>query len=79
MSVVQKWGNSLGVRIPSEVIKRTGIHSGDEVFCEVENDVILIRKKKKKISLDSLLNEISDDNIHEEVQTGHALGRELIS
>ena len=78
MSVIQKWGNSLGLRIPSEVVKKMGLKSGDEVSCDLEGDTIVIHIQKPKYSLDKLLDGVTEENSHEETDTGEALGNERI-
>ena len=45
---VSKWGNSLGIRIPSDITVATGISEGDKVEITGHPDgSIIIRKKKK--------------------------------
>jgi antitoxin MazE len=78
MSAIQKWGNSLGLRIPSEVVKKMGLKSGDEVSCDLEGDTIVIHIQKPKYSLDKLLDGVTEENSHEETDTGEALGNERI-
>jgi len=78
MSAIQKWGNSLGLRIPSEVVKKMGLKSGDVVSCDLEGDTIVIHIQKPKYSLNQLLDGITEGNSHEETDTGKALGNERI-
>jgi antitoxin MazE len=78
MSAIQKWGNSLGLRIPSEVVKKMGLKSGDEVSCDLEGDTIVIHIQKPKYSLDKLLDGVTEENSHEETDTGEALGNECV-
>ncbi len=44
---VQKWGNSLAVRIPSVIAERLALHQGSEVEVIVENQAIKLIPKKK--------------------------------
>ncbi|MGG3955496.1 AbrB/MazE/SpoVT family DNA-binding domain-containing protein [Bhargavaea massiliensis] len=44
---VLKVGNSLGVTFPMEFLNKLGIHQGDEIQMELEEDKIVIRKSKK--------------------------------
>ena len=45
---VSKWGNSLGIRIPSDIAVATGISEGDKVEISGCHDgSIIIRKKNK--------------------------------
>jgi len=73
-TVVQKWGNSLGVRIPNLFVKEFDLHNGSSVEISEENGKIVIIPKK--LTLTDLLNQISEENIHEEVSTGKSVGNE---
>lgn len=73
-SHVTKWGNSLGIRIPLSLAKEIGLTEGTQVDIRVENDTIIIRRKK--YSLEALLSQITTENIHGEVGTGPSVGRE---
>ncbi|MCC7403626.1 MAG: AbrB/MazE/SpoVT family DNA-binding domain-containing protein [Bdellovibrionales bacterium] len=67
MSVkVQKWGNSLGVRIPKTVIEKVNLKENSEVEIESKNGTIIIFPAKKEYSLDSLLDQITKSNLHSE-------------
>lgn len=71
---VQKWGNSLGVRIPSPLAQQIGITEGTPVDLELGEDVIIIRRKR--YSLEQMLAKVTPENIHTEVDTGPRVGRE---
>jgi antitoxin MazE len=71
---VQKWGNSLGIRIPKAIATRVGLEEGTEIDLDIEDDKIVIKRKSK--NLDALLSQITPDNIHKEVSTGDVEGRE---
>jgi antitoxin MazE len=75
MFQVQKWGNSLGVRIPKAVARKVGLEEGSEIDFQIEGDKIIIRCKQRK--LEDLLNQITPENLHEETPTGNAKGREV--
>ncbi len=48
IATVSKWGNSLGIRVPSDITAATGISDGDKVEITSRSDgSIIIRKKKK--------------------------------
>jgi antitoxin MazE len=73
---VQKWGNSLGVRIPQSIAKTAGIESDSEVEMEIKENAILL-KPIKKYSLESLISKISGENLHKEIDTGSPVGNEI--
>lgn len=64
---IQKWGNSLGVRIPKSIIKKTKLDENCEVEIEHKNGNIVIIPVRKKHSLEQLLKEVTDLNLHSEV------------
>ncbi len=67
MSVkIQKWGNSLGVRIPKAVIEKANLSEHSIVEVESKNGTIVIFPAKKKYSLESLLDQITKSNLHHE-------------
>ena len=72
--VVQKWGNSLGFRIPSIWAKDNDVQNGSKVEVIVEKGKMIIIPKKK--SLDDMLALVTDENIHSEISTGCAVGKE---
>ncbi|NPV29736.1 MAG: AbrB/MazE/SpoVT family DNA-binding domain-containing protein [Firmicutes bacterium] len=72
---VQKWGNSLGIRIPLALAQKIGLKEGTPVDLEAKDDAIIIRRKR--YSLEQLLSQVTPDNIHGEVYTGPQVGREI--
>lgn len=73
-AIVQKWGNSLGFRIPSLWAKENDIKNGSKVEVIIEKTKIVILPQKK--SLDDMLALVNDENIHSEISTGNTLGKE---
>lgn len=67
MSVkIQKWGNSLGVRIPKALIEKVNLSENSEVEIESKNGTIIIFASKKKYALEDLLEQITKNNLHHE-------------
>jgi antitoxin MazE len=67
MSVkIQKWGNSLGVKIPKAIIEKANLNKNDEVEIENKDDTIIILPRPKKQSLATLLSQINKKNLHKE-------------
>ena len=73
--VIQKWGNSLGVRIPGSIAKELNLQNGSQVEIIDEDGKIVILPYKKK-SLAEKLAMITDENLHEEISTGSPAGKE---
>ncbi|KZO00497.1 AbrB/MazE/SpoVT family DNA-binding domain-containing protein [Pseudobacillus badius] len=77
-TTVQKWGNSLAVRIPKDIAKRVEIEQGSEMEIRVVGkDGIQLVPKKKKYTLQELLAQCKPENRHDEIDFGSE-GKELI-
>lgn len=76
-TTVQKWGNSLALRIPKPFALETGIDEGVVIdLALADNRLIITPRPKSEDALARLLDQVSPDNIHGEVDTGPAVGRE---
>jgi antitoxin MazE len=76
-SSVQKWGNSLAVRIPRPFAADLGIEEGTEVDVAVEDGGLVIRPlRRARLSLADLLGAVDGSNVHGETDTGPAVGGE---
>ena len=73
-TVVQKWGNSLGVRIPNLYVKEFKLQNGSAVDIVEEGGRLVI--KPGRLSLEALLSQITSENMHDAVETGVSIGRE---
>ncbi len=77
-STVQKWGNSLAIRIPKSFATEIGLSQGTEINLVLfENKIQIEPIKKKKFTLDELLSQVTEENIHKEVDTGTPVGKEI--
>lgn len=75
---ILKWGNSLGLRIPKSFAKQAGVEEGSKVDIALEGDHLVIRAvKPKEYHLSDLLSQVREDNLHDEISTGDAVGREV--
>ncbi|WP_339062350.1 AbrB/MazE/SpoVT family DNA-binding domain-containing protein [Tepidibacillus marianensis] len=74
---VQKWGNSLAVRIPTIIAEQISLEQGMEIEMITENQTIKIIPIKKKPTLEDLLAKITPENRHSEIEFG-VEGNELI-
>ena len=72
---VQRWGNSLALRIPRPFAIEAGIEANSDVDLTVENGQLVVRPMRKP-SLDDLLSGITDENLHGEVGSGDPVGNE---
>jgi len=76
---IQKWGNSLGVRLPKVLAEKHALTEG--VAVEVREDekglVIRIVRGTKKQSLSKLVRGITPENLHRETAWGGTVGNEV--
>lgn len=77
-ATVRKWGNSAAVRLPRDLLEQCHLEVDDEVVIEAEADRIVVRPvhRQPKYSLDELLDGITEQNRHGEVDWGESSGRE---
>ena len=73
---LQKWGNSLGIRIPKEVIKKAKLKEGKAVSIKNIGNSIIITSGKEE-TLDDFILKITPQNIHKETYWGPAVGNEV--
>jgi len=74
-ATVRKWGNSLAVRIPKAISEELGIDDSTEVEMETRDGVIIL-EPRHRYRLKDMLNEITDENLHGEIDTGTRTGVE---
>ena len=74
---IRRWGNSLGLRIPSSFAREAGVGEGSAVDITVDGEVLTIRPvRQARYRLDDLLKKVTTKNRHDDVDTGHPMGRE---
>ena len=74
---IQKWGNSLAIRIPKAFAQEIFMDHGSIVDLAIEQGEIIIRPvSEPAYSLEELLADVTQDNLHGEILTGAAQGQE---
>lgn len=74
---IQKWGNSLGLRIPRSFAAEVQVKEGTPVDLSVDEGCLLVRPHGvRRYTLKELLAKVSPRNLHGEVPTGGTAGRE---
>ena len=74
---VQKWGNSLAVRIPKSFAQEVGLAANAAVELSLVGGALLVQPvAPQPPTLDELLRGVTDDNRPGEWDTGPAAGRE---
>jgi len=74
---IQKWGNSLAVRIPKAFVREAHVAYGTSVNLSVNDGKIIIDPHAEpEYRLEDLLKGVTKENLHAEIDTGEAVGRE---
>ena len=76
---VQKWGNSLALRLPKALTDEADIHLDSPVEITVHDHTIMIKpvREKRKYDLDELLEGVKPANLHGETDFGAPVGKEV--
>jgi antitoxin MazE len=75
---IQKWGNSLAIRIPKSFAKETAIDQGSLLdLSVVDGKLVATPITEREYSLEALLARVTEENIHTEIDTGEPVGKEI--
>jgi antitoxin MazE len=74
---IQKWGNSLALRIPKSFAIETKIEQGSTVEVTLEKEAIVLKPVKEEVTLENLLADITEENLHTEIDFGKPEGKEV--
>ena len=75
---IQKWGNSLALRIPKAFADETGLDNETSVEIRVvDGQIHIIPLQEAHYELEALLEDITADNLHDAVDSGDAVGNEV--
>ncbi len=74
---VQKWGNSLALRIPKSFATEVGLQRETSVEVSLADGKLIITPvTEPKLTLKQLLAKVTKENLHHEVDTSPAIGNE---
>ena len=75
---IQKWGNSLALRIPKAFAVESNVMGGSTVDVSMENGKIVVTPIiEREYTLEELVDGITDDNRHDEIDWGRPVGNEV--
>ncbi|MCY4540545.1 MAG: AbrB/MazE/SpoVT family DNA-binding domain-containing protein [Chloroflexi bacterium] len=78
LAKIQKWGNSLAVRIPKALADEAGLERDKQVNIRYEDGELRIStRRRKRYDLDELLASVPDDYDEGEWDTGPPVGNEV--
>jgi antitoxin MazE len=75
---IQKWGNSFAIRIPKSFAQQINVQQGSYIDLSTEEGKLIAKPlDEKKYSLEQLLARVTEQNLHSEIDTGDAIGKEI--
>lgn len=75
---IQKWGNSLALRIPKSFAIESKIEQGSTVEVSVKRGKLVVAPLiAPELTLEELLSKVTQRNLHREVDSGDAAGKEV--
>ena len=79
MTTVQKWGNSLAIRIPASMAGQLEVTDGSTVDLEIRDGELVVRPMNRPtLRLDDLLRNCKPSQLHGETDFGGDVGREVV-
>jgi antitoxin MazE len=76
ITTIQRWGNSLAIRIPKAFAAQAEISENTEVEISVSGNRIVVVPARRMWKLDELVKDITPSNTHREVDWGERTGKE---
>ncbi len=74
---VKMWGNSLALRIPKPLANQVGIEENSPVNLTLRGEeLVIVPVTPPPLKLSDLLAQVTEHNLHGEVDTGPEMGRE---
>jgi antitoxin MazE len=78
LTKVQKWGNSLALRIPRTFARDAQLENDSTVEISLVDGQIIIKPvAARRWTLEELLASVTKKNLHTEIDTGEAVGKEV--
>ena len=77
-TTIKKWGNSLALRIPKALAKEAGLYYELSVeLTLLDGKLVIAPIERPKLDLEAMLDQITEENLHSEVNVGPAVGQEV--
>lgn len=75
---VKKWGNSLAIRIPQAIVSNMGLSTDSNMQITSNGTIVTLKPENpKKVTLSGILDKITPENVHKEVDWGKPAGKEI--
>ena len=79
---LRKWGNSVGLRIPAQILDSLNLEENSQVNLEVKGERLIVNKNNPLPNLDEILDSIPNDFEYpqdvRDFSNSASLGEELI-
>ena len=77
-AAIAKWGNSLAIRIPQAIAEQVQIQAGSAINIDIiDGKIVLTPHRRKKYTLDELLDGMTSEHLHPVISTGVSVGNEV--
>jgi len=73
---IKKWGNSAAIRLPASLLQALHLGINSRVNIEDKKGKLVITPVVHEYDLDTMLNNITEENLHHEVDFGKPIGKE---
>jgi antitoxin MazE len=76
---IKRWGNSAALRLPSSVLRAANFAEEQEVEFQVQRGrIVIVPSAQNEFDLERLLEGITKENLHGEVDFGKPVGNEAL-
>lgn len=66
ITTAQKWGDSIGVRIPQKIAEKYGVVNGSQIQITDDGEQIILKPVENEFTLEELLAQCEGENPHSE-------------
>ena len=74
---IQKWGNSLGIKIPKAILSSVNWKEGDSLTFRTENNKIILEPVTKRKNIKELFEGFDGNYETQEIDWGEPVGKEV--
>ena len=73
---LQRWGNSLGIRLPRPLLDQLGLGEGAQLDVRLDGDKLIVARASPRPRMSDLLEGVTPEDRPEEVDWGPPVGKE---
>ncbi len=77
-SKLQRWGNSLAIRIHRSLVEDLHLREGASLEVKVHEGCLILTPMRQQDDLEALLGQVTDENLYPEFDWGPARGKESL-